>query len=583
MAATLVCRKTPCWRPKVITAAEEKRARYRASGWWGDQTLGSMFLRNAAAHPDRVAIIDAPNRADFAFGQQQRLTYRQMLAEVERLAGALVLAGIGKDDILLVQLPNLSELVNLYFAAAMIGAVISPAAVQYRSHELSGMIGVTRPKAFICATRVKGCDHVKTIQPLLDDAIRLMTFGPDCPQEALDLSQAPGGAQALAEYLRSFTGNADDIFTICWTSGTTGAPKGVPRSHNHWIAISPGTYQSADLRDGDVLLNPFPLINMASIGGVTMSWLKVCGTMVLHHPFDAQVFLKQIAVEKPHFTIAPPAILNMLLQNEALLAGVDLSSLRSIGSGSAPLAPAMVKGFQDRLGIMVINIFGSNEGMALVSGPDIVPDPIERASFFPREPRFVPPFGGEKDHQIETRLVPPGGGEEIVSDGVSGELQVRGPTIFEGYHNAPDQTAAGFTEDGFFKTGDLFEIAGEGRFYQFVGRCKDLIIRGGVNIAPEEIDQLLGGHPALAEACAFSLPDAVMGERVGLAYVPRDDQDVSLEEVTRFLRAQDMATFKLPERLFRFSVLPRNVTNKVMRSEVRERALASLTKESRNG
>ncbi len=563
----------------MIAASEEKRAQYRASGWWGDQTLGSMFLRNAATHPDRVAIIDAPNRADFAFGQQQRLTYRQMLAEVERLAGALVAAGIGKDDILLVQLPNLSELVNLYFAAAMIGAVISPAAVQYRSHELSGMIGVTRPKAFICATRVKGCDHVKTIQPLLDDTIRLMTFGPDCPQGALDLSQALGGAEALAEHLRSFTGNADDIFTICWTSGTTGAPKGVPRSHNHWIAISPGTYQSAALCDGDILLNPFPLINMASIGGVTMSWLKVCGTMVLHHPFDAQVFLTQIAVEKPHFTIAPPAILNMLLQNEALLASVDLSSLRSIGSGSAPLAPAMVKGFQDRFGIIVINIFGSNEGMALVSGPDVVPDSVERASFFPRAARFVPPFGTGKDEQIETRLVPAGGGEEITSDHVSGELQIRGPTIFEGYHNAPDQTAAAFTEDGFFKTGDLFAIAGEGRFYQFVGRCKDLIIRGGMNISPEEIDQLLSGHPRLAEVCAFSLPDAVMGERVGLAYVPRADEDLSLEEITSFLRLQDMATFKLPERLFRFAVLPRNVTNKVMRGEVRDSVLAVLAKE----
>ncbi len=563
----------------MIAAAEEKRAQYRASGWWGDQTLGAMFLRNAATHPDRLALVDAPNRADFAFGEQQRLTYRQMFAEVERLAGALVAAGIGKDDILLVQLPNLSELVNLYIAAALIGAVISPVAVQYRSHELSGMIGVTRPKAFICATQVKGCDHVATIQPLLDGTIRLMTFGPDCPAGALDLSAAPGNPQALADHQRSFSGNADDIFTICWTSGTTGAPKGVPRSHNHWIAISPGTYQSADLRDGDILLNPFPLINAASIGGVTMSWLKVCGTMVLHHPFDAQVFLTQIAMEKPHFTIAPPAILNMLLQNEALLAGVDLSSLRSIGSGSAPLAPAMVKGFQDRFGIMVINIFGSNEGMALVAGPEVVPDPVERASFFPRESHYVPPFGVEQDHQIEIRLVPPAGGEEITCDSVSAELQIRGPTVFEGYHNAPGQTAAAFTEDGFFKTGDLFEIAGDGRFFRFVGRCKDLIIRGGVNISPEEIDQLLGGHPRLAEVCAFALPDAVMGERVGLAYVPRVDEDLSLEQITSYLRKHDTATFKLPERLFRFAALPRNVTNKVMRSQVRELALAALAKE----
>ncbi|HEX4846899.1 MAG TPA: fatty acid--CoA ligase family protein, partial [Novosphingobium sp.] len=316
-----------------------------------------------------------------------------------------------------------------------------------------------------------------------------------------------------------------------------------------------------------------PLINMASIGGITMSWLKVVGTMVLHHPFDPQVYLRQIATERPGFTIAPPAVLNMLLQNEALLASVDLSSLHSIGSGSAPLAPAMVKGFQDRFAIMVINLFGSNEGMSLVTGPDDVPDPEERASYFPRRPLFEPPCGGEPARHLETRLVAPGCGGEITEPGVPGELQIRGPTVFEGYWRASEQTAAAFTEDGFFKTGDLFQIEGEGRFYLFVGRCKDLIIRGGVNIAPEEIDQLLGGHPDLAEACVFSLPDPVLGERVGLAAVPRDGRALTLEDVTGFLRRHDLAVFKLPERLFVFDSLPRNVTNKVMRGEVREMAL----------
>jgi acyl-CoA synthetase (AMP-forming)/AMP-acid ligase II len=266
----------------------------------------------------------------------------------------------------------------------------------------------------------------------------------------------------------------------------------------------------------------------------------------------------------------------MLLQDEALLAEVDLSSLRTIGSGSAPLAPAMVKGFQDRFGILVINLFGSNEGMALVTGPDDVPDPEERARYFPRAPLFSPPYGSGRKTNIETRLVPPQGGAAITENGVSGELQIKGPTVFEGYYAAPEQTAAAFTEDGFFKTGDLFEIAGNGRFYEFVGRCKDLIIRGGVNIAPEELDQLLGGHPMLQEACAFSLPDPVMGERVGVAAVPRAGETVVLDDITSWLKARDLAVFKLPERLFVFDELPRNVTNKVMRSDVRDRALAML-------
>jgi acyl-CoA synthetase (AMP-forming)/AMP-acid ligase II len=214
--------------------------------------------------------------------------------------------------------------------------------------------------------------------------------------------------------------------------------------------------------------------------------------------------------------------------------------------------------------------------MSLVTGPADVPDPEERASFFPRRPLFNPPCGGAPARHLETRLVPPSGGEEITAAGVPGELQIRGPTVFEGYWQAPEQTAGAFTADGYFKTGDLFQIEGEGRFYRFAGRCKDLIIRGGVNISPEEIDQLLGGHPDLAEACVFSLPDAVLGERVGLAAVPRAGIAITLDHVTDYLRQHDLAVFKLPERLFVFDSLPRNVTNKVMRGEVRELALKML-------
>ncbi len=562
----------------MILASEEKRKAYRNSGWWGDKTLSDLFFANAKQHPARLALVDAPNRAAFAFGEPQRLRYAELQAEVERLAGALLAAGIGKDDVIVIQLPNISEFVALYFAAATIGAIVSPVAVQYRSHELSTMFGIVEPKAFICGTRMHHADHIGVVRPLLGDTIQLMTVGPEAPADAIDLSSAPPHPDLLVAHRAATTFDADDIFTICWTSGTTGIPKGVPRSHNHWVGIAPGTYVTSRLQDGDVMLNPFPLINMASIGGVTMSWLRIAGTMVLHHPFDPQIYLGQIATERPGFTIAPPAVLNMLLQNEALLAKVDFSSLRTIGSGSAPLAPAMVQGFQERLNLPVINIFGSNEGMTLITGPDDVPDPVERASYFPNGLDITPWFGSAPARIMQSRLVPPQGGEPITDEGVPGELQISGPAVFEGYWKAPEQTATAFTEDGYFKTGDLFQIEQGGRFLKFTGRCKDLIIRGGVNISPEEIDQALGGHPLLAEACVFALPDPVMGERIGVAVVSRDGADVSLDAVTAFLREEDLAVFKLPERLFRFESLPRNVTNKVMRSEVRELALAMIEK-----
>ena len=553
----------------MIVAGEEKRRNFREAGWWGDQTLADLFFANATKHPERLTLIDAPNRPDFAFGAPRRLTYAQMREEVERFAGALLAAGIGKDDVIVIQLPNMTEFVSLYFAAATIGAIVSPVAVQYRTHELSAMFGIVEPKAFICGTQMKGADHIGTVRPLLKRGnIKLMTIGPDAPSDAIDLDAEPARPELLRAHCAATKIDADDVFTICWTSGTTGIPKGVPRSHNHWVGIAPATYITSQLQDGEVMLNPFPLINMGSIGGVMMSWLRVAGTMVLHHPFDPQVYLTQIATERPSFTIAPPAVLNMLLQNEALLAKVDLSSLRTIGSGSAPLAPAMVQGFQERLNLPVINIFGSNEGMSLITAPDTVPDPVERASYFPNGLDLKPYYGADSKRISETRLVPADGGAVIEDEGVPGELQIRGPTVFEGYWNAPEQTAAAFTEDGWFKTGDVGKIDERG-YVTIVGRSKDLIISGGYNVYPAEIEGYINDMPGVAESALVGVPHPDFGE-VGVAVViAKPGTHLSGEAVLASLKAQ-LANFKIPKKCFVLPELPRNTMGKVQKNLLRE-------------
>ena len=560
----------------MIPASERKRKKFRENGRWGDLTLGDMFRRNAAAFPDRLAIVDPPNRKDIFAGEPARMTYTQFAAEVDRIAAMFCDAGIGKDHVVLVQLPNIWELAAIYFACAEIGAIISPVPMQYREHELSEISKIAFPKACVCATRFKGADPLSAMLSTKKATTPLFTFGPDAPAECIDLSSAAPRNTAVDRSARDIS--ADDIFTLCWTSGTTGAPKGVPRSHNHWAAIGPVTHSAAQLADGDIILNPFPLVNMAAIGGVIMSWLQSAGTLVMHHPFDLGVFLKQIADEKPAFTLAPPAILNMLLADERLSNSLDLDSVKTIGSGSAPLAPSMVKGFQDRFGIGVVNLFGSNEGVSLASGVDDAPDPVDRASYFPARATF-PCLYGEDGQHMQLRLVDVETRIPISGDAEAGELEISGPTVFEGYFNNAEQTEAAFTPDGFYKTGDLFEYAQDGKFLKFVGRSKDLIIRGGMNVAPEEIDQLLAGHPKLVEACAFAVPDDVLGERIGVAVVPRPGETVSLDDISDFLASQKVAKFKFPEKIFETDALPRNALNKVLRYDVQRRAMGGSEQE----
>jgi len=237
----------------------------------------------------------------------------------------------------------------------------------------------------------------------------------------------------------------------------------------------------------------------------------------------------------------------------------------------------MVRGYSEEFGIEIVNLFGSNEGMALISGPGDVEDPELRASLFPRFGR--PEFGWKNrvSTHIETRLRDLESGAEILEAGRAGEMLIRGATVFSGYYGADELNREAFTDDGFFCTGDLFEIAGEGgesRFYRFVGRCKQLIIRGGVNISPEELETVLGAHPKLSEVAVVGVPDETMGERVCAVVVPQPGQSVTLTEISDYLRERGVAITKFPERLRVVDQLPRNPMNKLVRHELREVAAA---------
>ncbi len=557
------------------TTPENRIADLTNRGWWGDRTLDDLFRAAVQSSPDHDALVDQFNRSDFTDGEAQRLTFSELANVADNLAADFYDHGLRQDDIVIVQLPNIAELVVLYLALGKLGVILSPVPVQYGPFELEKAKQVIEPVAFISLTDFKGKNFASEHGDVFKKDCKIFCFGNAVPDHGIALtlsSDTPAADAACAAYIDDLEITANDIFTICWTSGTTGQPKGVPRSHNMWMASAVGSHDAALLRDNEILLNPFPVVNMAAIGGFLYCWLMRACTLVLHHPFDMQVFLKQIQDEKIAYTIAPPAVLTMLLKKREILESVDISSLRCIGSGSAPLSEFMVAGFGKDYGIEILNIFGSNEGICLASGPKELPDYGERAQFFPRFGVEGLEWANRTGNNMKTRLVSLESGEEVTNVGQQGELEIWGSTVFDGYFKSPEANAEVFTADGYFRTGDVFEIPGDGdqsKFYKYVGRCKDIIVRGGVNISPDEIDNELAAHPKVAEVCVVGVDDEIMGERIGAAIVPKPGEDVTLEDLTSFLKDKGMAVFKLPEKFVCVDALPYNATGKIQRRDVK--------------
>ena len=551
---------------------------YTARGWWGSVTLWDLFVKNVEQQPNAEAVVDASNRADFAHGTPRRLTWAQLAVEVDQFSLTLLAKGIACDDVLVMQMPNCVEQFVVYLSCARLGIIVSPVPVQYREHELGHVLHITQAVAAITFARIdkEGSAHdaaamfagLQTEHAALSEVLVW--------EDLTNNSLSHDDLEVLKQAELAAKVTANDVFTICWTSGTEAQPKGVPRSHNEWLIVAPSIIEAADIKPHARLLNPFPLVNMAGLSTAFASWLVLGGTVVQHQPFSLPVFLQQLRDEKIDYTVAPPAILNMLLQNEALLEGIDFKRLCRIGSGSAPLSDWMVRGFEENHGVQIINYFGSNEGAALSGSHTDIPDPALRAHFFPRAGVMGYDWSISTTRKIKTRLVDVLTGQDITTPDTPGELRFSGPTIFSGYFNAPSLSERAFDAQGFYKTGDLFEIAGEHlEYYRYVGRSKDLVIRGGVNISSEEIENLLLACPGVREVAVVGVPDEVLGEKVCACIVAVDGQAVSLESLNAFLTDHKrIARYKLPEYFLALHALPRNPVGKILKRELREQAKA---------
>ncbi|GAB3273227.1 class I adenylate-forming enzyme family protein [Parahaliea aestuarii] len=548
------------------TSTPERIREYTNRGFWGHDTLHGLLANCARSRAEQLAVADQPNKADLCGIPPRRLNFRELQHFSGRLASELLDQGIAPGDRLLVQLPNISELVALYYACSRIGAIISPIPVQYGRHELQQFAATLKPAAVITLADFRGDDLAARAVAALGDT-PVWTLGETIctgdPDATFDEAR-------LAAHQDAHPADANDIVTICWTSGTTGTPKGVPRSHNMWIAIARNTMEAGDYREGETLLAPFPLINMAAIGGFLFPSVLTGSSLVLHHPMDPPLYLKQLQDEGVTFTIAPPALLNQLAHQPALWEMGDFSALRAFGSGSVPLSPAMIETVEGDYGKAIINFYGSNEGISLFSTPVTAPGAEYRAALFPRLGVPGMPWQGQAHASTVTRVIDPDTGREITEPGQAGELCISGPAVFDGYLGHDGEGV--FTDDGLFRTGDLVEIAGEPpNYYRIVGRCKDIINRGGMKISPSDLDTVLEGHPDLAEAAVCAYPDPMLGEKICACVVPAAGAKApTLESLAAWLLERGVAKFKLPERIEVLDALPRNPVGKVVRGDLQQ-------------
>ncbi len=524
---------------------------YTEKGFWGTKTLLDYFEQNVKSNPEREAVVDPPNRKDLVGSEAERLSYAELGKIVDSVAAELQDAGVEKDSIVLVQLPNIWELAMLYLAIAKAGGVISPMPMQWRKKELDYVAGLTKARHYITVEQFKGYNHAEVGKDIVENVITL--------DELRDMGKS-GRKPEEVEI------TANDVFTICWTSGTEADPKGCPMTHNNWYYIS-GFRKAMNVPPNPRILCVAPLVNMTGVGVNYIPWIFEAGTFVLHHPFDPVICLRQLVEERIDFTILVPAVLNMALKFPGI-ENFDLSVVKTITTGSAPPSKWAMDEFKRRWGIEIVNIWGQNEGTALIAGPLDVPDIAMRVDHFPNWGRDCGWKSGVRG--VETKVVDEEG-RELTKPGGVGELLYRSPGVIPCYFNRPDLTEKAFVEyDGkkFFRTGDLFVVKDECHI-GFYDRKEDIIIRGGFNISAAEIENALLEHPKVLEVAAIGMPDEVLGERVCVFVVPRGEAP-TLEELREFLKDKGFAVYKLPEKLVITDTIPRNPVGKILKSKLRK-------------
>jgi fatty-acyl-CoA synthase/long-chain acyl-CoA synthetase len=514
-----------------------------------NKTLYGGILDVVEQYPDKEALVLGDTR----------LTYRQFIEKVDALATGLTKLGISKGDKVGFILPVCVENIVAFYALSKIGAPFVPMNPQYRSSEVKHILGDAEAVGVITVAELMGfnyIDMIEGIRPDLPDLKHVIVYGEGAKGDAIPLTDI------LAAEPEPYEGepvSAEDPVYILYTSGTTGLPKGAEKSHQSELVALNISISNTPPGELDVILNPFPLFHYGGII-VPLMALHTGNKLVMHPRFHPMEMLELIEQEQVTMMTGAPAMVKLMLDVIDIVPR-DLSSLKGMGVGGAPVPTELIIAVRERLGSGLMNGYGLTEmGVISMTSADM---PLEiQTTTVGRPPSEVISV---KIVDEERRQVPTG---EV------GEIACKSPQEMMGYYNNPEQTAEAYDDEGYFHTGDVGSFDEEG-YLRLYDRKADMIIRGGENIYPAEIEHYLMSHPKIQMAGVVGIPSEVSGETVCAYILLKEGEEMSEVEVLDYCRG-NISVYKTPEEVRIVESLPLTSLMKVKRFQLRQEALREL-------
>jgi fatty-acyl-CoA synthase len=550
-------------------------------------TIGELLDRQAEKHADREALVyNYPE-----IGLNLRLTYRQYKTEADRLAKGLIALGVAKGEHIAVWATNRPEWVLFQMAVAKIGAVLVTINTNYRASELEYVLRQGDVAMLVTITRHRDNSFLDSIYSIAPE-LRALTDPENEEVRCANLpalkrvvlvdgnaqQQQPGmlsykqilqlGESISDEALRARQADvaSEDVGQMQFTSGTTGFPKGVRMTHYGMINNARISFLRLGVKEGDRVVTPMPFFHTA---GCVLSLLGSLAQGAAYIPliaFDPAKQLELLAQERGTHSLAVPTMLIAMLNHPRFRSGeFDLSSLRQILCGGASVPIVLLEQAASEMDTDVSIVYGSTETHCTIT----LTQPKD-------EFRLKAETCGVPIAHTSVKIAHPQTGETLTF-GERGEICVRGFHLMKDYYKMPDKTAETLDADGWLHTGDLATMTAEG-YVNIVGRVKDMVVRGGENIFPAEIEAFLMRHPKIAEAQIVGVPDAFMGEEmVALLRLKSSDQ-ASEEELRDYCRA-NISRQKVPKYIRFVTQYPLTASGKVKKFELREQLIKELNLE----